>query len=140
MIDRNIFESAIWRESPELLKLFLWLIGKARNSNIPKKYPNFVIKRGELVTSFSEIAECNEYCHGKGIKRWSNSKISRMLDKLTMGNDGYIEVIRDTYGTHIKICNYDIYQDPKRYNGTVKEQKKNDTGTTPERHRKQTIM
>ena len=77
MIDRNIFESAIWRESPETLKLFLWLIGKARNSKVPKKYPTFEIKRGELVTSFSEISENNEYYYQNRIKRWSNSKISR---------------------------------------------------------------
>ena len=132
MIDRNIFESAIWRESPETLKLFIWLIGKARSSKTPKKYPHFEIKRGELVTSFNDISEGNEYYYQKAIRRWSNSKISRMLDKLKKGENRYIEVIRDTYGTHIKICNYDIYQDPGRYKRDNTGTKRDNTGTKPE--------
>ena len=50
--------------------------------------------------------------------------MSRMLTKLVEHN--YIEILADTYGTHIKVCNYDIYQSVDTYKtdscGTAAEQ------------------
>jgi hypothetical protein len=113
ILSREIFDSAIWREDPHVLKLFLYLIGVARHDKKPKKYPTFEIGRGERVTSLAEIAEDNEYHENGAMKRWSRQRVLRMLDKLEKG--GYIKRISDTYGTHIKICNYEIYQDVGRY-------------------------
>jgi len=113
------------------LKLFIYLIGSARHSSKPKKYPNLTIKRGELVTSLEQIATDNEYIEGGRLIRWSRQKVSRMLAKLV--NEARIGCIADTYGTHIRIINYNTYQDPNTYradtSGTVVEQMRDETGT-----------
>lgn len=113
IISRNLFDSAIWRDDPHVLKLFIWLIGTARHDIKPKKYPSVTINRGELVTSLSEIVENNEYVSKNAIRKWSRAKVSRMLNRLQ--KEGYISIVSDTYGTHISICNYCHYQDPERY-------------------------
>uniref|UniRef100_A0A6M3L685 Uncharacterized protein n=1 Tax=viral metagenome TaxID=1070528 RepID=A0A6M3L685_9ZZZZ len=113
ILSRYIFDSAIWRDDPHTLKLFIWLVGNARHKKEPKKYPHVIINRGELVTSLANIAENNEYVYRNAVRKWSRAMVSRMLAKLEEEN--YIKLISDTYGTHINICNYDRYQDPKRY-------------------------
>ena len=120
ILTRNIFDSAIWRDDPHILKLFIYLVGNARHSKTPKKYPNVIIKRGELVTSLNDVSENNEYLLNGVIKKWSRAKVSRMLNKLV--EQRYIILKSDTYGTHINICNYDTYQDPNTY--------KSDSGET----------
>lgn len=113
LLARQIFESAIWRDDPHVLKLFIYLMGQARHNTKPKKYPSFEIKRGELVTSLAKISEENEYSQNGTIKIWARMKISRMLDLLE--KQGYIKKLCDTYGTHISICNYNTYQDINNY-------------------------
>lgn len=114
VIARKILDSDIWRCDPHLLKLFLYLIGKARHSREPMKYPGFVINRGEHVTSIEEIVQNNQYIGHRGrLEKWSQSKVSRMLKRLR--GMGRIEVLKDTYGTHIRIPKYDFYQDPHNY-------------------------
>jgi hypothetical protein len=113
LLARQIFESAIWRDDPHVLKLFIYLMGQARHNSKPKKYPSFEIKRGELVTSLAKISEENEYSQNGTIKTWARMKISRMLDLLE--KQGYIKKLCDTYGTHISICNYNVYQDINNY-------------------------
>ena len=131
LVARKLFESAIWRDDPHVLKLFLYLIGQARHHKKPKKYPGFVINKGELVTSLQEIAENNEYLNRQRPQRWSRQKVSRMLQHLE--KKGYIKLLADTFGTHISICNYSRYQDPKAYkadrSGTTAELLRNDCGT-----------
>jgi len=112
ILSRQIFESAIWRDDPHILKLFIYLVGMAKHSKTPKKYPKFKVCRGELVTSLHQLSENNEYFN-KGLRKWSSGKVSRMLHKLQ--EQGYITLLADTYGTHIRICNYDTYQDTKQY-------------------------
>jgi hypothetical protein len=113
LLARQIFESAIWRDDPHVLKLFIYLMGQARHNTKPKKYPSFEIKRGELVTSLAKISEENEYCQNGTVKTWARMKISRMLDLLE--KQGYIKKLCDTYGTHVSICNYDVYQNINNY-------------------------
>ena len=108
ILTRKIFESSIWRDDPHTLKLFIYLIGQARHSKIPKKYSGFEIKRGELVTSLSLIADNNEFFNRGRLGKWSRAKVSRMLS--TLKEQGYIMILADTYGTHIKVCNYETYQ------------------------------
>ena len=119
IINRKIFESPIWSDDPHVLKLFIWLIGNVRHNKIPKRYPRVIVNRGELVTSLLEISENNEYVSKNSIKKWSRAKVSRMLKKLI--EEKYINIVSDTYGTHIKVCNYDHYQQPKRYQANSSE-------------------
>ena len=112
IIARKLFDSPIWSDNPHILKLFIYLIGKARHDNNPKRYPGFIIKRGELVTSLREIAQDNKYKE-RGLKEWGRAKVHRMLKYLQ--EQGYIELLPDTYGTHVKVLNYTDYQDPETY-------------------------
>ena len=134
IITRNLFTSAIWNDNPHILKLFIYFIGIARRSEIPKKYPGFTIRQGELVTSLNEIANNNEYLERKILRKWSKQKVARMIKHL-IEND-YIEALTDTYGTHIKVLNYWKYQNPKTYLpdtcGTGAEQVRNRCGTKQE--------
>ena len=113
LIARKLFDSPIWSENPHILKLFIYLIGKARHDEKPKRYHDFSINRGELVTSLKEIAENNKYKEVGVWKTWSRQRVHRMLKFLE--KYGYIKLVPDTYGTHINICNYSYYQDPKIY-------------------------
>ena len=129
ILSRKIFESAIWRDDPHILKLFIYLVGMARHQKTPQSYPDFKISRGELVTSLHQISENNEYLN-KGLRKWSSGKVSRMLHKLQ--EQGYIELLADTYGTHVKICNYDAYQDTKQYGANSCEKSANSCETVVE--------
>ena len=113
LLSRLIFESPIWRECPRMLKLFIYLIGVARHKKVPKRYPGFAVKRGELVTSLWQLSEDNEYLDKGRLKKLSRQSVSRMLKRLQ--NLGMIELKADTYGTHICICNYEKYQSPESY-------------------------
>ena len=120
IITRELFESAIWRDNPHVLKLFIYLIGKARYRSKPKKFAGFEIQRGELVTSLQIIADDNQYIENRKLKTWNRMRVSRMLKYLEKHE--YIKILCDTYGTHIMICNYSKYQSPetyKRYNGVT---------------------
>lgn len=112
LIARLILESSIWRNDPHLLKLFLYLIIQARHDTKPRKYPSFQIKRGELITSMQQIADDNEFYY-RTMKKWSRAKVSRMLKELE--DNDFIKILADTYGTHIKVVNYDDYQDINCY-------------------------
>jgi len=117
IIPRSIFESAIWHEDLYVLKIFLWLIGNAHAQ--PKKYPGFEVKRGELVTSLSHIAEENKYMRRGRLKEIPKTRVFRILHKLE--EEGYITINCYAYGTHIKICNYEAYQSSISYNWNANE-------------------
>lgn len=85
----------------------------ARHKKSPKRFPGFEIKRGELVTSLSIIADDNEYMERKILKKWSRAKVSRMLHYLD--DEKYIKILADTYGTHISVLNYETYQNRSTY-------------------------
>jgi len=113
ILSKLIYQSPIWLDDPHVLKLFVYLIGQARYKHEPKKYPLVTIKRGEIVTSLDHISRENEYSENNMVKHWSKSRVSRMLHKLD--DQGYISLACDTYGTHIKVCNYERYQNIKLY-------------------------
>lgn len=126
LITRKLFDSPIWRDNPHILKLFIYLVGMARHNSKPKRFNGFEIKRGELLTSLSDISENNEYTERGRIKKWSRQRVSRMLQKLT--ENKYITLLADTYGTHIKVINYNTYQNPKIYKRTPAERVRNSCG------------
>lgn len=129
IIARQIFESAIWKNNPHIIKLFIYLIGEARHKRHPKKYPHFNIERGELLTSLKKLAEENQYEENGTLKEWSRAKVSRMLQSLV--EQQYIEIKPNTYGTQIKVCNYDKYQDLSNYKADTPETPRADSNETP---------
>ena len=133
LLARAIEQSGLWRAPPDLLKLFVYLVMHARYKREPKRFDGFEEKRGELVTSLADIAkDCRHY--ERGHKQWSRQKVSRMLAKLQ--KEERIELIPDTFGTHVRICNYELYQNPKAYEadkcGTGMEQIRDGCGTDVE--------
>lgn len=116
LLARVIEESSIWRDDPHLLKLFIYLILNARHNKKPKRYPGFEVNRGELITSLNSIAEANEWIERNAVRRWSRQQVSRMLAKLQ--KQERVSLIADTYGTHLKVCNYEAYQNLKTYKRT----------------------
>jgi hypothetical protein len=119
ILTRKLFESPIWHDNLSILKLFLYLIGQARYRRKPKRFPGFEVGRGELVTSLGDISKNNTYLE-RGVERnWSRAKVSRMLKYLE--KNGYIELLADTLGTHIRVCNYDYYQKPDTYKADSSE-------------------
>lgn len=114
MVPRRIFNFPIWRGDPHLLKLYIYFLGKARHNHNPKEYNKLKINRGEHVTSISTIAEDNKYKGQDGrLRKWSKSTVSRLLEKLAKSN--LIKKIDDTYGMHVSVSNYEVYQDPNNY-------------------------
>lgn len=137
-ISRSIYNSAIWHSRPELIKLFIYLLGQARYGQEPKKYPGFEVKRGEVLTSLSQIADDNEWFYNRVNHKWPRQTIARMLCDLE--ELGVIKKISDTFGTHINIVNYNTYQSSDIYNSdndetTVRQPRDNrghNLGTTEE--------
>lgn len=133
IIARKIMDSSIWNADPEILKLFLYLICKARHKSKPKQFPNKIkVKRGELLTSYQNIINDNEFMKGKSVIRWSKGKLSRMLEKLE--KKGTIKRIEDTHGTHIRVVHYDKYQNPENYKNIYSGTTPDKTVTPSERH------
>ena len=138
ILTRQIFDSAIWKHNPHVTRLFIYLVGMARHSKKPEHYSTFSIKRGEFVTSLTDIANANRFLERGVLRSWSKQKVGRMLE--TLQKEGYISLLSDTYGTHISVVNYDTYQDPSKYkvdtSGTGVEQVRNRCGTDVETNKK----
>jgi hypothetical protein len=129
---RSIFDNGLWSSDPAILKLFIWLVGKARWSHTPKKYPGGLeIGRGQLLTSFSKIADGNEYVHREKLKTWSKSQISDWLKVLTSSKR--ISTSSNGLGTVVTIINYHLYQPSEievgNASGTPRERLGNASGT-----------
>jgi hypothetical protein len=109
-----------WYKKSEYLHVFIHLILKANIED--KKWQNFDIKRGQLITSIDKI------CIETGV---SNKIVRNALDKLILSN----EIVKETTNkfTIITICKYDSYQEEGQTKGkqtgkqraTTKEYKNN---------------
>lgn len=130
---RAALDSQLWQCGPDALRLAMYLLLQARFNPIPKKYPGFIVSRGDVLTSLSTISEDCSWFENRMIRKWSRGKVGRLLS--TLNKIGFCSSISDTYGTHLNICKYDLYQDLNKY-------KSDNNGTTPdnggyetERHR-----
>jgi len=110
---RKTLDSDLWTSDPAILRLMMWLVWEARWSANPKHFPGFVVRRGEVLTSLRRIADACEYESKGRLVKWSVAKVSRMLN--TLAEQGRIERLPDSNGTHLKVTNYALYQDPKAY-------------------------
>lgn len=142
-IHRQIFDSDIFL-NPGLLRLFLYLIGKARYSEKPNskyKSHDIIIKRGQFLRSYRKIQDDLEYLDNRAIKKYSLSTIKDNLDRLEEQNR--IERKKTQLGTLFTIVNYNKYQDlqtnkNRTSNGvrTDSERSANDLRTTSEQYSK----
>jgi len=120
LISRKIFNSDIWSKPPLYLKVWLYLLGRAQY----QQYKG--LQRGQLITSIPEIQEACTYFAGYRKEKPTKKKIADILSYLRNpyggngeGNakDPMIVTTKVTHGMLVTICNFNVYQDPKYYEG-----------------------
>ena len=134
LLSRRLIESGIMQKPPIYFKIWTWLLLKAQH----KDYGN--LKRGQLITSIAEIQEAMSYKVGFRIEKPSKKQVWGVLEWLRnpeMENSSEILVnnivnvttkepmivtMKVTHGILVTIVKYNVYQDPKNYEG-------NDEGT-----------
>jgi hypothetical protein len=120
LLSRKLLESEIMAKPPLYLKVWIYLLTNAQH----KEYKG--LKRGQLFTSIPEIQEAMSYMVGYRKETPSYKQIRSVLDWLRFPYEGTTKderresMIGTTKGTHgilVTIVNYDLYQDPKNYEG-----------------------
>lgn len=116
LISRDLLEDEIWFKQPLVLKVWMYLLLRAQHTNYKG------LKRGELWTSYNELREACTYYRGGRPERPSKKQIETALDFLRKPHEGTtkgpsIVTTKATRGMHVTICNYNLYQDPKTYEG-----------------------
>ena len=112
-VARQLKESAIWSQDPHFLRLWTYLLLSARWDEKPIERGSVTIGRGQVLKSFRRIADDNEWTENRALKRWSTSRVKRMIDWLS---ENEMVSLRGTeLGTLITIRNFNDYQDPESY-------------------------
>jgi len=127
-IDRKIFSSDIWFDSPWKVKIWVYLIGNANHTD--GHFMGIPIKRGQLIRSYRTIAKDCGYYIGYRFKKPSINTVRRICEDLTKDS----RIVRRTVqpGTLFSICNYNSLQPfPKQRKVQRKVEQVNNTGTTP---------
>ena len=128
-LHRALLDSSVWDLGPDITRLVNYLLLKAKSSAKAKKFFGTTVKRGEVITSLADIASDCSWYENRKRREWSRQKVMRMLDRLQ--EIEFCNLISDTFGTHISICNYNDYQlngkDNSDNSGTTVEQQRNNS-------------
>jgi hypothetical protein len=121
LLSRSLLDNDIWRLSSNDLRLFLYILLNANYSKVKVyKYGNVTVGHGQVLKSYSHIANECSYTDGRKLVRWQPSHISRMLSRLQ--RDGRIRIIsKGQCGSLIEVVNYASYQDGRSYRKTEVE-------------------
>lgn len=134
LMARTIFQSAIWKKHPQCFRLFFWLVGNA-NHDDGYHFKSHVLLRGQMITTYSAIADALSYCFNKSIIRPTVKEIRIMLSWLQSEGmitvkpliDGTLthkgrptDLTRAYVGLLISIVKYDRYQCAESYKGRNK--------------------
>lgn len=134
LLSRMVYSSPIWKRSPQYFRLWTWFIGKASFAD-GHVFKGHVLKRGELITTYGEIAEALAYHHNRAVLKPSQKEIRIMISWMesenmilakplitgTSPNQGTHPVFTRAYvGLLVSIVNYDTYQDSNGYKGMDK--------------------
>ncbi len=128
-VARKLKESAIWSQDPHYLRLWTYLMLSARWDEKPVQKGGVTIGRGQVLKSFRRIADENEWTENRALKRWSPSRVKRMLDWLR--ENEMVSLHGTELGTLITISNFNDYQDPETYRSELGTE----PGTQSERSR-----
>lgn len=118
LLSRKLIESEIWEKPPLYLKVWIYILSKAQH----KPYKNF--DRGELLISIPELIEVCSYKVGYRTEKPTKSQMFNILEWLRRTDEGVnednanetmIETTKTTRGMVVKVTNYNVYQDPKKY-------------------------
>jgi len=127
-IDRKIFSSDIWFDSPWKVKIWFYLIGNANHTD--GHFMGIPIKRGQLIRSYRTIAKDCGYYIGYRFKKPSINTVRRICEDLTKDS----RIVRRTVqpGTLFSICNYNSLQPfPKQRTVQRKVERQYSSSTTP---------
>jgi hypothetical protein len=120
LLSRKLLDSEIMAKPPLYLKVWIYLLTNAQH----KDYKG--LKRGQLFTSIPKIQEAMSYMVGYRKETPSYKQIRGVLDWLRFPYEGnaederrgsMIDITKGTHGMVVTIVNYDLYQDPKNYEG-----------------------
>ena len=118
LLSRDLLENDLWSGSGDILRLFIYLTISAnygkRHYTYSRGAVEVTVKKGEFLRSLRKIGEDCAYTGNNKVITWSTSRVSGMLGQLE--KDGRIEVLSNSaLGTHLKIRNYESYQDFSSY-------------------------
>jgi|TARA_R110000824_G_scaffold133216_3_gene295913 hypothetical protein len=118
LLSRDLLENSLWRANSDLVRLFIYLCVRATYGKKQYTYSRgavrITVKEGEFLRSLRKIGEDCAYTGNNKLITWSTSRVSGMLKQLE--DDGRIEVLSNsTLGTHLRIVNYESYQDFSSY-------------------------
>ena len=120
LLSRKLLDNEIMAKPPLYLKVWIYLLTNAQH----KDYKG--LKRGQLFTSIPKIQEAMSYMVGYRKETPSYKQIRGVLDWLRFPCEGttkderrgsMIDITKGTHGMVVTIVNYDLYQDPKNYEG-----------------------
>ncbi len=94
LLARRLQGSPIWDQDHHHLRLWIYLLLNARWNPVPENRRGVTVCRGKLLKSYRRIIEESEWLENQEIRRWSLSRVGRMLDWLreqemieTLGTD-----------------------------------------------------
>lgn len=109
LLSRKIDGSDTMKLPPATREVWLYILRKVNHS----EYKN--LKRGENIFRYKEIQDDLSWYAGYRKISYSKNDIAKSIRRLHERH--MIETTKATRGVIIKVVNYDIYQDPKSYEG-----------------------
>jgi hypothetical protein len=122
---RDIFNHEIWQDVIKF-RLFFFIVGNAVFSQEGLKIGSVLVKRGQYLRSFRNLAEDLKYIDNRQVKEYSVSVISKKINQLV--KEERLEIETTELGTLFTVVNYDRYQVLDNYMTeprTVREQSEN---------------
>ncbi|MCM3573318.1 DnaD domain protein [Mesobacillus subterraneus] len=126
---REIFNNPIWQDVIKF-RLFFYIVGNAVFSEEGVKQGSILIKRGQYLRSYRNLAADLEYLENKSLKRYSLSVIKKKIDQLVM--EKRLKVEETELGTLFTVVNYALYQGFEHYKTHNREQSENGARTVRE--------
>lgn len=126
---REIFNNPIWQDVIKF-RLFFYIVGNAVFSEEGVKQGNILIKRGQYLRSYRNLAADLEYLENRSLKRYSISVIKKKIDQLVM--EKRLKVEETELGTLFTVVNYAVYQSFDHYKTHNREQSENGARTVRE--------
>ncbi|CEG28113.1 hypothetical protein [Bacillus sp. B-jedd] len=126
---REIFNNPIWQDVIKF-RLFFYIVGNAVFSDEGVKQGNILIKRGQFLRSYRNLAADLEYLDNKSLKKYSISVIKKKVDQLV--KEERLEIEETELGTLFTVVNYAMYQGFEHYKKQNREQSENGSRTVRE--------
>lgn len=146
LLSRRLIESEIWDKPPMYLKVWIYILTKARHK------ANQKFSRGELLISIPEIQEACSHKVGFRKVKPTKDQIYNIIEWLRSVNESNYEddyendanttmiaTTKTTRGMVVKVLNYNVYQDPKNYEDNGVSNYEDVTKTTTKAERKQRL-